>query len=54
MYLNKKILYGDRHPTSINEDSKAITTPGPPPEGKFTFDSMEITFDTLMRTFDEI
>lgn len=54
--LNKKILYGDRHPTSILEDTlpPAVVDPGPDPGDRFTFDRMDITFDTMLRTFDEI
>ena len=52
MSINKKIHYGDRFKTSVNED---ITLPKPPDptEGRFTFDRTDITFDTLARTFDE-
>ena len=30
------------------------TTPPPILAGAFTFDRMDITFDTLLRTFDEL
>ena len=53
MSQNKKIHYGDGFEKSINDD----ITPPPPPDpatGKFTFDRMDITFDTMIRTFDEI
>jgi len=55
MSLNKKIWYGDNLDTSINEDIIApAPVPGPDPEGRFTFDRMDITFDSIIRTFDEI
>ncbi len=55
MSQNKKIWYGDNFNKSINEDiTGSPTGPGPDPtEAPFTFDSMEITFDSVVRTFDE-
>lgn len=54
MSKNKKIHYGDRFGKSINEDITREVSSPPPPTDRFTFDSMAITFDTLLRTFDEI
>lgn len=53
MAINKKILIGNRFQKSINED---VMPPkgGVNPVGGFTFDSTTITFDSLLRTFDEI
>lgn len=53
MSVNKKILYGDNYSKSINEDISGPGTIPPNPEGRFTFDSTTITFDSLIRTFDE-
>ena len=53
MSINKKILYGDTFKTSVNEDIM-LPKPPDPAEGNFTFDRMDITFDTMMRTFDEL
>lgn len=49
---NKKIHYGDNFSKAINED---VSPPSPPDpsEGRFTMDRTDITFDTLLRTFDE-
>lgn len=52
MSLNKKIHYGDRFPTSILENITEQKPPNPS-EGRFTFDSTAITFDSMIRTFDE-
>lgn len=55
MSQNKKIWYGDRFHKSINEDIDGPPAPPPPPPGgRFTFDSTTITFDSVLRTFDEI
>lgn len=52
MSVNKKIGFGDNYGKSINED--VISPPPPDPtEGRFTFDRNDITFDSMMRTFDE-
>lgn len=53
MSINKQILYGDNYDKTANED---ITLPPPPDPalGDFTFDRMDITFDTMLRTFDEL
>lgn len=57
MSLNKKIWYGDDLKKTINEDiAGSLPGPGPgpePAEPAFTFDSMEITFDSITKTFDE-
>lgn len=56
MSLNKKILFGNRYPKSVNEDIPArvtIINPEPPVENRFTMDSTEITMDMMARTFDE-
>lgn len=52
MAENKKIHYGDNQHHGINGD--ITPTPTPSPEGNFTFDRMDITFDSMIRTFDEI
>jgi len=53
MSVNKKIHYGDRYHKSINEDITGPLQPPQPGQGRFTFDRMDITFDSMLRTFDE-
>lgn len=48
MSLNKKILYGDNHFQTINENE----TQQPVDINGFRFDSTEITFDSTLKTFD--
>jgi hypothetical protein len=54
MSVNKKIWYGDNFGKSVNEDVTGAPTTPPPAEGSFTFDRMDITFDSIIRTFDEL
>lgn len=55
MSKNKKIWYGDRYPKSVLEDIQTPPTiPPMDPDDVFTFDRMDITFDSMIRTFDEI
>jgi hypothetical protein len=53
MSANRKIGFGDNYGKSINED---INYPPPPDPttGSFSFDRTDITFDTMLRTFDEL
>lgn len=54
MSRNNKIEYGDSFWKRLNEDipKREIIVPDPD-VGRFTFDRMDITFDTMLRTFDE-
>lgn len=54
MSNNKKIHYGDNFGKSINQDIRKEVSSPPPQDGRFTFDSTAITFDSMIRTFDEI